>query len=344
MAIGADIGTFNLVMCRRDDKGNFTYKREVNAFIEVPTTNRMVFNMMKNTVLDAGTPNERKIPLIERKDAGVAYALGESAVDFAYTMNTELKRPMINGCLNPKEKSSQQIMSIMINGLLEKVSHFETLYYSVPANAINQETDAEYHSKVLEAMFASFRDEKGNKVNAHPINEALAVIYAELGSKQYSGISCSFGSGMSNICYALYGQPIFQFSIVNSGDWLDRQVAKVVGESTTFINQEKMKVDFTKEQDSAVLKAVKVQYEILIAKTVAEIKNGIEKAGTKARTNKPIDIVVAGGVSSPNGFEKLFEKALKNANIGIDIGTVTKPSDPLFSVAKGCLIAAENAE
>lgn len=333
MAIGFDAGTYNLVCCKKDGKGNFSHKREVNAFIELPIENRFVFNMMKN----AG------VPLIERKDAGVAYALGEAAVNFAYTMNTELKRPMSNGCLNPKERSAQQIMSIMVNGLVETCKPNETLFYSVPANAVNQETDADYHSKVLEAMFAAFRDEKGNKVNAFPINEGLALVYAELASKQYSGIGISFGAGMVNLCFALYGQPIFQFAIVNSGDWIDKQAAKVLGESPTFVNQEKMKLDLSVEPQSMALRAIKVQYEIMIAKTVAEIKNGIEKAGSKARTGKPIDVVVAGGTSSPNGFDVLFAQALRNGHLGIDIGNVIRPSDPLYSVARGCLIAAENA-
>ena len=331
--IGFDCGTYNLVCCKRDGKGNFAHKREVNAFIELPIENRFVFNMMKN----AG------VPLIERKDAGVAYALGEAAVNFAYTMNTELKRPMMNGCLNPKERSAQQIMSIMVNGLIESCKPNETLFYSVPANAVNQETDADYHSKVLEAMFGAFRDEKGNRVNAHPINEGLALVYAELSAKQYSGIGISFGAGMVNLCFALYGQPIFQFAIVNSGDWIDRQAAKALGESPTFVNQEKMKLDLSVEPEGMTLRAIKAQYEIMIAKTVAEIKNGIEKAGNKARTGKPIDVVVAGGTSSPNGFDVLFTQALRNGHLGIDIGNVIRPSDPLYSVARGCLIAAENA-
>src|SRR4051812_13166345 len=129
MAIGFDAGTYNLVVCKRNEKKEAVCKSEVNAFIEMPIENRFVFNMMKN----AG------VPLIERPDAGVAYACGKAAVDIAYTMpNTELKRPMKDGCLNPKEKHAQQIMSIMIHSLLDKVSKDkETLYYCIPANAVN---------------------------------------------------------------------------------------------------------------------------------------------------------------------------------------------------------------
>jgi hypothetical protein len=115
----------------------------------------------------------------------------------------------------------------------------EVLYYSVPANAINQETDKDYHGYILKSIFDAFEDEKNRKVAAFPINEALALMYAELEKKSWTGIGISFGAGMVNLCYAQYGKPVFEFAIVNSGDWIDKQSAKATGETPTFINQEK---------------------------------------------------------------------------------------------------------
>ena len=333
--IGFDTGTYNLVCCRRNEKNEFTYKREVNAFIELPLDNRFVFNMMKK----AG------VPLIERPEAGVAYALGEAAVNIAYSMNqVELKRPMKDGCLNPKEKYAQQIMSIMMHGLLDQLTtDNEPLVYCIPANAVNEETDAKYHDKILAAVFKAFEDEKNRKVNAIPINEAQALVYAELESKAYTGIGISFGAGMVNLCYTKFGQPIFQFSIVNSGDWIDKMAAKATGESPAFINKEKTKVDLSTNPDSLVLRAVKAQYEIMIATTVTEIKKGMATVGNKARSENPVDIVIAGGTSSPKGFDTLFEEQVLKAGLPIEIGKVIRPVDPLYSVARGCLRAAEES-
>jgi actin-like ATPase involved in cell morphogenesis len=150
MNIGFDCGTYNLVMCKRGENKEFVYKREVNAFIELPLDNRFVFNMMKK----AG------VPLVERTDAGVAYALGEAAVNMAYSMNgVELKRPMKDGCLNPKEKFAQQIMSIMMHGMIDDLDkNGAPLCYSVPANAVNEATDAKYHGAILRAIFDAFED------------------------------------------------------------------------------------------------------------------------------------------------------------------------------------------
>lgn len=337
MAIGFDCGTYNLVCCKRDDKGNFVHKHEVNAFIKFSLEKRFVFNMMKDI----------KVPLIERKDAGVAYALGEKAVDMAYTMGSlELHRPMLHGCLNPQEKAAQQIMSIMIYSLLDEASkNGETLYYSVPANAINEETDANYHAKGLDYIFKTFKDKSGNTVKAAPINEGLALIYAELADKAYSGIGISFGAGMVNLCYSMYAVPVFSFSLVNSGDWIDKQAAKATGESVAYINQEKLKTDLMVDvPDSLVQRAIKGQYEIMLQNTVNGIKKGLEEMGEKVHNRNPVDIVIAGGSSMPNGFEKIFEDILKEAHISMEIGRIIRPQDPLFSVARGCLIAAEAAD
>ena len=336
MSIGFDTGTYTLVACQRDDQGNFVHKKEVNAFIEFPIESRFVFNMMKN----AG------VPLIERKDAGVAYALGEAALDIAYTMNQiEVRRPMKDGCLNPKEKSAQQVMSIMIHSLLDNVKKDqETLYYSVPANAINEETDADYHGKVLEAIFRAFKDASGKTVKPSPINEGLALVYAELAEKHWTGVGISFGAGMVNVCFAMYGAPIFQFSIVNSGDWIDRQAARATSETIAFVNREKIKLDLSETSDSLVQRAIKAQYEIMLQKTCNEIKRGLETPGGKARTTEPVDIVIAGGTSCPKGFAQLFTDTVKKSHLPMEVGKVIRPKDPLYSVARGCLIAAEAAD
>lgn len=339
MSIGADMGTYHIVTCKRDENNEISYKKEINAFIEMPLDNKFVFNMMKN----AG------VPLIENPELNLGYALGEAAVNMAYTMNQiELKRPMKDGCLNPKEKNAQQIMNIMTHSLIGEIEEpNETLYYSVPANAINQETDADYHSKILKAMFDAYESEKGYKVDAHPINEALALVYAELGDKNWTGIGISFGAGMVNLCYSIYGAPVFQFSLVNSGDWIDKMASRAIGEeTTTYVNKEKMKADLTIDNpDTLVQRAIKSQYEIMIQKTVNGIKKGIEDAGKKARSEEPIDIIVAGGTSMPKGFDSLFANILELAKLDtIKVGSVIRPQDPLFSVARGCLIAAENAK
>lgn len=332
--IGFDAGTYNLVCCTRDDKNNFVYDREVNAFLEIALEDRLVFQMMKTV----------DVPLIERSKK--AYALGEKAVRMAYTLaQLELKRPMKDGCVNPKEKDAFEVMSIMIHSLIEGniKTDKDILYYSVPANAINEETDAEYHTKVLESIFNAYESDAKFTVKAYPINEGLALVYAELKANDYTGIGISFGAGMVNLCYAMFGVPVFTFAIVNSGDWIDKMAAKATGEGTTFINQEKTKVNLSTSPTNLIERAIQTQYKIMMEKTINGIKKGLNEAGKRARSDKPVDVVIAGGTSIPVGFDVLFRDIIKQTELPIRIGNIVRPNDPLFSVSRGCLIAAENS-
>lgn len=147
---------------------------------------------------------------------------------------------------------------------------------------------------------------------------------------------------MVNVCYAIFGTPVFSFSIVNSGDWIDKQTANATGESIAFINKEKTKIDLTKEPSTFIERAIITQYRLMIENTISGIKKGLEGSDKKAHLDEPIDFVVAGGVSSPNGFEQLFAKVLEEAKLPIKVNKVIKPKDPLYSVARGALVAAEN--
>lgn len=336
MSCGFDVGTYNLVCCKRNENGDFVYKREVNAFLSMPLDNDFVFNMMKM----AG------VPLIHREDANVAYALGEAAVNMAYTMTQlELKRPMKDGCVNPKEQDAFQIMNIMVHSLLDDIKQDrEILCYCVPANAINHETDADYHQKIVEAIFKAYKSETGYTVDARPINEGMALVYAEMKEKMFTGIGVSCGAGMVNVAFSLFGAPVFTFALVNSGDWIDKQAAHATGETIAFINKSKTKIDLNKEPTSLVERAIMTQYQLMIEKTVAGIKKGLEGNKDKnAKLDAPVDFVIAGGTSSPPGFDKMFEKLIREAKLPIEVGKVVRPADPLYAVARGCLIAAENA-
>ena len=188
----------------------------------------------------------------------------------------------------------------MIHSLLEGVKKDkEVLFYSVPANAINVETDANYHQKILQSIFSAFKSDEGFKVDAHPIGEGLALVYAELGKKAYTGIGISFGAGMVNLCFSMFGNPVFQFALVNSGDWIDKMAAKATGESPTYINKEKHKIDLTKTPSTLVERAIQTQYRIMIEATVKGIKDGLSQASKTVRADQPVDVIIAGGTSSP---------------------------------------------
>lgn len=331
MALGFDCGTYNLICARRGEKNEVKYKKQVNAFIELPLEERYLFNMMKKA----------NVPIWE-KDS-IAYVLGEHSVKMAYSLKDriELKRPMRDGCLNPTEKDAYTILMVILHSLIGKVdTDGEILYYSVPANAINKETDAAYHTKVLESMFKKYKVEE-KTIQAHPINEGLSLVYAELEDKNYTGIGISFGAGMVNFCYSIYAAEVSSFSIVNSGDWIDNQAAKACGETAAFINKEKTKIDLSKQPSGMVERAIMTQYRLMVENCFQNIKKAIVEKGNIRHPEDKIDIVIGGGTASPPGFVELVKEVVNEANLPFPIGEINRPEDHLYAVARGCLVAAE---
>lgn len=149
------------------------------------------------------------------------------------------------------------------------------------------------------------------------------------------------GAGMVNVCYANRSVPIVQFSLVNSGDWIDRQAAKAAAVSETVINREKEKINLLLDPKDEIERAIQTQYRILIRKTVKGIRDGLEEAGKSNWSTDPVDFIVAGGTASPIGFDKLIQEAIKEFDFPIQIGQIKRPKDNLFAVARGCLEAAE---
>lgn len=333
--IGFDVGTYNLICAKRSSNGNeIKCSKEVNAFIELnlEDQNRSFFNIVKD-----------KVPLIERNNKG--YIFGQAAIDMALTLpKLELKRPMSNGCLNPKEKDAFKILQLMCHSLIGKPTNDkEVVYYCIPANAVNAETDANFHRDILYDIFKSYKVDGKTLVPFH-INEGMALIYAELGDKQFSGIGISFGGGMVNFCHAIYATEVSSFSIVNAGDWIDQQAAKATGETPVFINKAKQKIDLNETPTNFVERAIKTQYKLMVENTIANIKKTMSNSDNKIRSEQPIDIIVAGGTASPNGFLDLVKEVITSAKLPIQIGEIRRPDDHLYAVARGCLVAAEASQ
>jgi Ethanolamine utilization protein EutJ (predicted chaperonin) len=163
----------------------------------------------------------------------------------------------------------------------------------------------------------------------------MAIVYAELGDKQFSGIGISFGAGAISFCLSELKTEIISFSSTNAGDWITDQVSKVTGES--FLNIEEMKKNIDLNSSDSVLKNY---YQLMIKETVENIK----KAVLNKKSDKPIDIIVAGGAALATGFIDLFRKELFSANLPIKLGEIRRSEDSLYTVARGCLIAAETSE
>jgi len=93
---------------------------------------------------------------------------------------------------------------------------------------------------------------------------------------------------------------------------------------------------------SKIEQAISVYYDSLIEYVVEQFIKLYNSTNKKElpNINQPIDIVVAGGTSLAGGFIKKMKEKI-DGEFPIPVGNIKHASDPLFSVSKGLLVAAE---
>jgi hypothetical protein len=327
---GLDVGT-SFIVLSQEKNGNIEYKDFRDAFYVIKPTTPVATKM-----IEKGLSGKVFI----KDEDGSFILLGKDAIEKAVERNDNAKRPMSKGVVSAKEKDAKRVLAFILREVVGTPSEpLEKLVFCVPAQPADQEDedfDVGYHEDVIKTIL----NQAG--YDARAINEAEALCYAELENEDYTGISISAGSGMHNICVMLNGEPTVLFSLVKSGDWIDRMSAVATGEKDTVVQAEKENGNFTigEPNDNPVLSAVSSYYERLIDYITKQLSEALRNHKSLPKFKTPLPVVVAGGTSLAKGYVETFEKKLKENNFPLEIKVVKHAQDPLHAVSKGCLIAA----
>ena len=332
-AVGVDIGT-GFISCAERTGDNTEFRKVRDAFFKLNPSKFLegsATNFGENMLKSSGAHYVKVDDII--------YVLGDDAFKFASLFHQECLRPMSQGVLNPK----QPVSNLMVGELVKAVagrptSEDDVLYYCVPAEPIDADFDVEYHKQILSGVFTDL----GYK-NINVMTEALAVVYSELASTQYTGIGMSFGAGMCNIVYSFMGMPVFAFSLSRGGDWIDSHAAQHTDETNNVVTSIKEKADFSLyDNTSGIQRAISIYYESLLTYVVEQFKELYERTPKKQLPNvtEKMPIVIAGGTSLALGFvEKLRE--LITDDFPVPISEVRHAEQPLFAVSNGLYQAAK---
>ncbi|MEF8809209.1 hypothetical protein, partial [Natronomonas sp.] len=265
--------------------------------------------------------------------------VGDDALNFANIFNEETRRPMKHGILSSEEKSAIPMIKLIIEQVVgEPQRPNERVHFSTPADPIDSDLSTLYHQKTLESFLADMG------YDPEPINEGMAVIYSELADSNFTGLGISFGAGMTNVCLSYYAVPVMTFSVARGGDWVDEQTATATGEKidkVTSIKEDDFRLDFTTDA-GGVEGALSIYYDNLLDYVIENIAREVNEEDVEEGLDVPV--VVTGGTASPPGFEKLFEERLDKAEIPFSISDVRKADEPLYSVARGALVASRTEE
>ena len=319
--IGLDVGTSRLVAARQDEQG-FHFESQLNAFVKVPCS-KMTESVLK----------KERVPYAVEDSQMIVY--GNESERFAALLDTETRRPMTRGILNPDEPDSARLIREIAAALARPSQKGQKVYFSVPAAPIGASDNVAYHEASLHQILGELGFE------AQSINEGLAVIYAELESSNYTGIGISCGGGLCNVCLAYLSVPVLSFSVPKAGDFIDSSAASAAGVRANRIRILKEESFYLNGASAnKIQQALTVYYDDMIQSLVNGLKEAFRAARTTPRFGRAIPLVLSGGTAMPQGFRDRFEKALRESEFPIEISEIRLAADPLTTTAKGALVAA----
>jgi cell division ATPase FtsA len=321
-AVGLDIGTSRIVVA--DSKSGQESRSQLNAFVSVPSS-----EMAENVLQHRGMVYERNCKNL--------YVYGNDSDFFASFLDTDARRPMQSGLLNPKEEMSQHMIQRIIEMLVPRARKGDALCFSVPGKGEGVNGGLVYH----EAVLKNFLQSLGYK--ARPLNEGQAVVFSELQDENFTGIGVSFGGGMCNVSVSFMSMPMVTFSVPKSGDYIDRNVAEVLGErNTTRVRLFKEEnLDLSRQPQDDMTRALHIFYEDVLQTLIDRLRAEFKHSSQLPKVDRPMKVVLAGGTAKPAGFKQKFETMLRaDGSFPIEIDEVRMAQDPLAATANGCLIAA----
>lgn len=319
---GLDVGTANLASAIQDKEGNVTIKIQRNAFIDIDADHYTRNMLTKLNVQYVSIENKMVV-------------VGDPAFELANILNRETRRPMKDGVISPNESDAMPIEKILLENLLGPPNYEgEKCYFSSPADPIDADFNVVYHKGVFGSLLKKLGYDSKSIVEGH------AVVFAELAEEDFTGIGISCGGGMFNVCVSYKSIPALAFSTSRGGDWIDRNVATVLGikaSRATAIKEKGVNLLSPRNREE---EAVEIYYRNLISYTLEAIKTRFEGSTGMPSFPEPIEIVCAGGTSMIGGFIEVFQDEFQSIKFPIEVKNIRRAEDPLFSVSKGCLVAS----
>lgn len=343
---GLDIGTGFLVMSRMTEEGDVETKSVRDSFLEITTPNKMVTSTMRKSLLKSG------INFFEEEGTNKLIILGQDSLEKSVERQAILKRPMSKGVISPSEENALPMFKALLRELLgpPQVEN-EKILFTVPAAPVDGDFDVIYH----EAVISSILRDLGYEGSA--INEAYAIILSELDEENYTGISISMGSGMTNVAIADVAELIVKFSVAKGGDYVDQGTAlslgfdhkspvnKITPNLVTFVKEAGVDI-LNPDPTDRIQIGISAHYKDLINYVVDNIVYKLSNIDNVPNFLQPITIILAGGTSLAPGVVEVFCKKIEEVKdqLPFKVKEIRHSKKALTSVAEGCLLSLHSED
>lgn len=326
---GLDVGTNMLVASKMSDDGGAVFKMQRDAYYKIVPKSEVNKNSIKMSL------DKRQANYFIDED-GSFLVVGEDALEIAIERHDVAERPLQKGVISPQNKKSLPILKRIIKELVGTTDiPGSKVVYSVPAAPIDHDFDIVYHTEILNMYL------KELGYDASPINEAFAIALSELLDDGLTGVAASFGAGMCNVCVIHQGDPLVEFSMTRSGDYIDQSVGKALDMSPSLIQQEKEAGVNLNKPKTEIENAISVYYNAVIKYSLENIAYELNRRKKDLPIfRESVPLVMAGGLTLADGFVEKVQDVLATVNFPIKISKVKLAANPMTSVSHGSLLAA----
>ncbi len=320
---GLDVGTTNVLgAVRRSDNDEDVFYGQRNAFLDVRSdafTERML----------------KKLGIDHISFRGRGFVIGDAAFELANIFQRDTRRTMKEGLISPDEEDSLTMIGLVIQKVIGKPLKENTpCAFSVPADPIDSTRSAVYHRGAVEMVL--------RKMGYVPkaVIEGHAVVLAELEKEEFTGIGISCGGGMFNVCLAYKALPAITFSTSRGGDWIDNNVAESMGVPSSQVCAAKEGAVDLSRPSGRIEEAICIYFRDLVRYTLDTFCKRFSSSEDVPTFTRPVELVLSGGTSLIKGFTQIFAQEMERVQLPVEVDRVRLASDPLKTVARGCLYAA----
>jgi len=157
-----------------------------------------------------------------------------------------------------------------------------------------------------------------------------------------TGITTSFGAGMTNVAVIHHGDPLVEFSMTKGGDYIDTAVGNALDISPSLVQLEKESGTDLLNPSNKIMEAVSVYYNSVLKYVLENTAFELERRKKSLPIfREDVVMVVSGGLTLATGFVQKMEEVLKHINLPIGIKEIRMAKSPMTAVANGAFLASQ---
>jgi len=334
MTIGLDIAGRSMQSLRREP-GRLIGRSTPAEYIALPPT-----------------ANDRR--LLER--ARVPYAVcdgslivhGRPAVEMAPLVHVPRLPILPQGKLPQGDPLSRQLAGSMLDSLLPQTTRMDAVCAVVPpqsddAGNLTATREWEFFSRLIRM--------RGYRPVA--VDSPSALVLATLGHTGFSGLALTVGDFRCAVTISRYGQSLVQAAVPRGLAWIDEQLALSSGrvvwdmDGNSYVDTDAV-AQWKQAVNPSLLapstpdeRFLADRYLELLRELLGTLSNRCLQSPEVATFRGPLSLVCCGEAAGARGFAGLLAEELGRTGLPITLGDIRIADDPVFTVARGCLIRAE---